>query len=62
LEQAANGTRITTSMSYRLCDWPLLEWLLCGAFDKVVQQIAGKLKAFYETGETQNKDFIHPQA
>lgn len=58
LQAEANGTRLTTSMSYRLRGGRLMEWLLQGAFDKVVRQIAENLKAFYESGQTQNRDFI----
>ena len=34
----------------------LAEWLLGRAFDKVVREIGENLKAYYESGRTQNKD------
>ena len=56
LQAEGNATRITLQMSYRLRGGRLAEWLLAKAFNKVVQQIAENLKAFYETGRTQNSD------
>lgn len=60
LQAEANGTRLTTSMSYSLRGGRLVEWLLQGAFNKVVKQIAENLKAFYESGQTQNRDCAAP--
>jgi hypothetical protein len=45
-------------MRYSLRGGRLFERLLAKAFNKVVQQIAENLKAFYETGRTQNPDRI----
>lgn len=56
LQPAGDGTRITLQMSYSLRGGRLMEWLLAGAFNKVVRQIAENLKAYYETGRTQNPD------
>jgi len=52
------ATRITLQMSYSLRGGRLFEWLLAKAFNNVVRQIAENLKAFYETGRTQNPDRI----
>ncbi|MNH44529.1 hypothetical protein D3C79_1067140 [compost metagenome] len=43
-------------MSYSLRGGKLFEGLLAKAFNKVVRQIAENLKAYYETGRTQNPD------
>ncbi|MFS2202386.1 SRPBCC family protein [Pseudomonas sp. Pseusp3] len=56
LQAEGDATRITLQMSYRLRGGRLAEWLLAKAFNKVVKQIAENLKAFYETGRTQNPD------
>lgn len=57
LEPTDIGSRMSLRMDYRLRGGRLVEWLLAGAFDKVVWQIANNLKTYYETGETQNPDF-----
>ncbi|MGE8336461.1 SRPBCC family protein [Pseudomonas laurylsulfatiphila] len=56
LQAEGIATRITLQMHYSLRGGRLAEWLLAKAFNKVVQQIAENLKAFYETGRTQNAD------
>ena len=56
LQAEGIATRITLQMHYSLRGGRLVEWLLAKAFNKVVQQIAENLKAFYETGRTQNAD------
>ncbi|MGF6199940.1 SRPBCC family protein [Pseudomonas laurylsulfatiphila] len=56
LQGEGDATRITLQMRYSLRGGRLAEWLLAKAFNKVVQQIAENLKAFYETGRTQNPD------
>jgi len=56
LRAEGNSTRITLQMSYSLRGGRLAEWLLAKAFNKVVRQIAENLKAYYETGRTQNPD------
>jgi hypothetical protein len=56
LQAEGSATRITLQMRYSLRGGRLAEWLLAKAFDKVVRQIAENLKAFYETGRTQNSD------
>lgn len=61
LQAEASGTRLTTSLIYqpaggvfgRLLDHLLLR----RALNKVVAQIAENLKAFYESGQTQNESF-----
>ncbi|WP_347911581.1 SRPBCC family protein [Pseudomonas grandcourensis] len=58
LQAEGNATRITLQMRYSLRGGRLFEGLLAKAFNKVVQQIAENLKAFYETGRTQNPDRI----
>jgi hypothetical protein len=58
LQPEGNVTRITLQMRYSLRGGRLFERLLAKAFNKVVQQIAENLKAFYETGRTQNPDRI----
>ncbi|WP_433769872.1 SRPBCC family protein [Pseudomonas putida] len=58
LQPQGNGTRITLQMHYSLRGGRLMERLLGKAFDKVVRQIAENLKAYYETGRTQNPDLI----
>ncbi|MGE8153476.1 SRPBCC family protein [Pseudomonas vancouverensis] len=57
LQPAGDTTRITLQMSYSLRGGRLMEWMLSKAFNKVVRQIAENLKAYYETGRTQNPDF-----
>lgn len=52
-----NGTRLSTRMDYQLRGGPLVERLLAKAFAKVVRQVTENLKAYYETGMTQNRDF-----
>jgi hypothetical protein len=56
LQAEGNATRITLQMSYSLRGGRLMELLLGKAFNKVVRQIAENLKAYYETGRTQNPD------
>lgn len=56
LQAEGDATCITTSMSYRLRGGRLVEALLAKSFNKVVQQIAENLKAYYETGKSQNAD------
>ncbi|MNN92714.1 hypothetical protein D3C81_2110350 [compost metagenome] len=56
MQAEGNATRITLQMRYSLRGGRLFERLLAKAFNKVVQQIAENLKAFYETGRTQNPD------
>ncbi|NUT78796.1 SRPBCC family protein [Pseudomonas sp. C1C7] len=56
LQPAGQATRITLQMHYSLRGGRLMEKLLGKAFDKVVRQIAENLKAYYETGRTQNTD------
>jgi hypothetical protein len=56
LQAEGNTTRITLKMDYSLRGGRLAQWLLAKAFNKVVRQIAENLKAYYETGRTQNPD------
>ncbi|PNB71566.1 SRPBCC family protein [Pseudomonas sp. GW456-E7] len=56
LQAEGDTTRITLQMRYSLRGGRLAEWLLAKAFNKVVRQIAENLKAYYETGRTQNAD------
>ncbi|MGH8347848.1 MAG: SRPBCC family protein [Pseudomonas sp.] len=56
LQAEGNATRITLQMSYSLRGGKLFEGLLAKAFNKVVRKIAENLKAYYETGRTQNPD------
>jgi hypothetical protein len=58
LRAAGNVTQITLQMNYSLNGGRLMERLLAKAFNKVVQQIAENLKAYYETGITQNRDLV----
>lgn len=58
LQAEGDGTRITTSMNYSLRGGRLVEMLLAKAFNQVVRQIAENLKAYYESGQTQNRDRI----
>jgi hypothetical protein len=60
LQAEGDATRITTSMSYNLRGGRLVEVLLVRAFNKVVRQIAENLKAYYESGKTQNHDWVKP--
>ncbi|MGH8383484.1 SRPBCC family protein [Pseudomonas sp.] len=60
LQAEGEGTRITTSLHYHLRGGRLVERLLRGSFVKVVRQIAENLGAYYESGRTQNPDFIDP--
>ncbi|MNZ54013.1 Polyketide cyclase / dehydrase and lipid transport [compost metagenome] len=50
-------TRLCLSLDGELCGGRLGEWLLARALRRTVARIAGNLKAFYETGKTQNADF-----
>jgi ribosome-associated toxin RatA of RatAB toxin-antitoxin module len=56
LQAEGASTRITLQMSYSLRGGRLMELMLGKAFNKVVRQIAENLKAYYETGRTQNPD------
>ena len=56
LHAEGDATRITLQMNYSLRGGRLMELLLGKAFNNVVQQIAENLKAYYETGRTQNPD------
>ena len=58
LQPEGDVTRITLQMRYSLRGGRLFERLLAKAFNKVVRQIAENLKAFYETGKTQNADLV----
>jgi uncharacterized membrane protein len=60
LQAEGDATRITTSMSYNLRGGRLVVVLLVRAFNKVVRQIAENLKAYYESGKTQNHDWVKP--
>lgn len=57
LQAEGQVTRVTTSMHYCLRGGRLVERLLGNAFIKVVRQIAENLKAYYESGQTQNRDY-----
>jgi len=57
LQAEGDATRITLSMSYNLRGGWLMERLLAKAFNNVVREIADNLKAYYETGHTQNPQF-----
>jgi hypothetical protein len=54
LQAEGDATRITLAMNYSLRGGTLIEFFLGKAFNKVVRQIAENLKAYYETGRTQN--------
>lgn len=56
LQAEGDATRITLQMRYSLRGGRLMELFLGKAFNKVVRQIAENLKAYYETGRTQNPD------
>lgn len=58
LQAEGEATRITTQMNYSLRGGRLVEMLLAKAFNNVVRQIAENLKAYYETGRTQNRDLL----
>ncbi|MFJ7110594.1 SRPBCC family protein [Pseudomonas sp. NPDC098740] len=58
LQAEGDATRITTQMSYSLRGGRLVEMLLAKAFNNVVRQITENLKAYYESGQTQNRDFL----
>lgn len=57
LEEAGTGCRISTSLHYQLRGGRVAEWLMRRAFDKVVREIGENLKAYYESGRTQNGDY-----
>ncbi|MFJ2685289.1 SRPBCC family protein [Pseudomonas sp. NPDC087342] len=57
LQAEGDATRITLRMSYSLRGGWLVEKLLTKAFNNVVREIAKNLKAYYETGKTQNPQF-----
>ncbi|QRY77153.1 SRPBCC family protein [Pseudomonas sp. PDNC002] len=50
-------TRLVLSLDGDLSGGRLGEWLLAGALRRTVAKIALNLKAFYETGKTQNADY-----
>ncbi|QAY92811.1 SRPBCC family protein [Pseudomonas sp. ACM7] len=58
LQAEGDATRITTQMNYSLRGGRLMEMLLARAFNNVVRQIAENLKAYYESGQTQNRDLL----
>jgi hypothetical protein len=58
LQPEGDATRITLQMSYSLRGGWLVEKFLAKAFINVVRQIAENLKAYYETGQTQNRDWL----
>ncbi|WP_322615429.1 SRPBCC family protein [Pseudomonas sp. BIC9C] len=58
LQAEGDATRITLQMRYSLRGGRLFDGLLAKAFNKVVKQIAENLKAYYETGRTQNTDMV----
>jgi hypothetical protein len=58
LQAEGDATRITTKMSYSLRGGRLMEMLLAKAFNNVVREIAENLKAFYESGRTQNRELL----
>lgn len=55
--ESAGRTRLSLSLDGELRGGRLGEWLLAGALKKTVANIAVNLKAFYETGRTQNADY-----
>ncbi|MDH0301677.1 MULTISPECIES: SRPBCC family protein [unclassified Pseudomonas] len=57
LEGDDASSRITMSLHYRLRGGRLAEWLMRRAFAKAVREIAENLKAYYESGQTQNPAF-----
>ncbi|MCE4052289.1 SRPBCC family protein [Pseudomonas sp. Au-Pse12] len=57
LQAEGSGTRVVTRLYYQMRGGRLVERLLRKAMDQVVRQIAENLKAFYETGRTQNAYF-----
>jgi hypothetical protein len=58
LQAEGDATRMTLAMNYSLRGGRLMELILGKAFNKVVRQIAENLKAYYETGRTQNPDRV----
>ncbi|MDB5996384.1 MAG: hypothetical protein JWP42_3520 [Pseudomonas sp.] len=59
LQAEGDATRITTQMNYSLRGGRWVERLLGKAFNKVVRDIAENLKAYYQSGETQNRDLLN---
>ncbi|MDD0977032.1 SRPBCC family protein [Pseudomonas fontis] len=59
LKAQGQGTRITTSLHYRLRGGWLVERLLRASFARVVRQIGENLGAYYESGQTQNVDYLN---
>ncbi|MDN6858842.1 SRPBCC family protein [Pseudomonas sp. CAN2814] len=58
LHPADDGrTRLCLSLDGDLRGGRVGEWLLAGVLNKTVAKIAVNLKAFYETGESQNPDY-----
>ena len=55
--ESGGRTRLSLSLDGELRGGRVTEWLLAGALRKTVATIAANLKAFYETGQTQNADF-----
>ncbi|WP_333983778.1 SRPBCC family protein [Ectopseudomonas khazarica] len=58
LEAHGSGSRMTLCLDYRLRGGRLVERLLASTFERTVQQIGECLTVYYETGETQNRDFL----
>lgn len=50
-------TRLVLSLDGELRGGQVSEWLLAGALRRTVAKIAVNLKAFYETGQSQNPDY-----
>ena len=55
--ESGGRTRLSLSLDGELHGGRLGEWLLAGALKKTVAKIAVNLKAFYETGKSQNPDY-----
>ena len=55
--ESGGRTRLSLSLDGELRGGRLGEWLLAGALKKTVAKIAVNLKAFYETGKSQNPDY-----
>ena len=55
--ESGGRTRLSLSLDGDLRGGRLGEWLLAGVLKKTVAKIAVNLKAFYETGKSQNADY-----
>ncbi|WP_370599495.1 SRPBCC family protein [Pseudomonas nitroreducens] len=55
--ESGGRTRLSLSLDGELRGGRLGEWLLAGALRRTVAKIAVNLKAFYETGKSQNPDY-----